>query len=203
MVAKNKEIDLVGQRVAAIYGKAVFDAAGSSGNRAEVIEQLDSLVADVLDQSPALDDLLANPMIAAEHKLGLINAIFSGRALPVVLSFLQAVAKNERLSHLRSIIDYIHQLENKENKVRQVGVTTALPLNPELEQRLSESTGTLLGCRVELETDVDPSMIGGVILRIGDTVYDGSVTARLERLRKKMSQGVAEAIENDHSDFEN
>jgi len=81
-------------------------------------------------------------------------------------------------------------------------VTTALPLNPELEQRLSESTGTLLGCRVELETDVDPSMIGGVILRIGDTVYDGSVVARLARLRKKMSQRVVEAIENNHDNFE-
>jgi F-type H+-transporting ATPase subunit delta len=203
MVAKNKEIDLIGQRVAAIYGKAVFDAADSSGNQAEVIEQLDSLVADVLDQSPKLDELLTNPMIAAEHKLGVIKAIFSGRALPIVLSFLQAVAKNERLNHLRSIIDYVHQLKNEQSNVRLIGATTALPLSPELEQRLSESTGTLLGCRVELETDVDPSMIGGVILRIGDTVYDGSVAARLERLRKQMSQGVVEAIENNHDEFEN
>ena len=76
-------------------------------------------------------------------------------------------------------------------------------MSPELEQRLSESAGALLGCRVQLETEVDPSMIGGVILRIGDTVYDGSITARLERLRKEMSQGVLEAIESDHDKFEN
>ena len=203
MVAKNKEIDLVSERVAAIYGRAVFDAASASGNREEVIEQLDSLVDDVLDPSPEFDKLLANPMIAAEKKLDLIQAIFSGRALPIVLSFLQAVAKNGRLSLLRAIIDYVHHLKNEDDNIRQVGATTALPLSPELEQRLSESAGALLGCRVQLETEVDPSMIGGVILRIGDTVYDGSITARLERLRKEMSQGVLEAIESDHDKFEN
>ena len=202
MVAKNKEIDLVSQRIAAIYGKAVFDAA-AAGNRAEVIEQLDSLVDDVLDRSPQLDALFSNPMIAAEKKLELIQVIFSERALPIVLSFLQTVAKNERLSDLRSIIDHVHQLSNEEDNVRQVAATTALPLSPELEQRLSEATAALLGCRVELETEVDPSMIGGVILRIGDTVYDGSITARLERLRKEISQGVLEAIESDHENFEN
>ena len=62
MVAKNKEIDLVSERIAAIYGKAVFDAAEAAGNRAEVIEQLDSLIDDVLDPSPEFDKLLANPM---------------------------------------------------------------------------------------------------------------------------------------------
>ena len=61
----------------------------------------------------------------------------------------------------------------------------------------------VLGSQVELETDVDPSMIGGVMLRIGDTVYDGSIAARLERLRKQMSHGVVDAIETDRSKFEN
>ena len=102
MVANNKAIDLVSQRIAAIYGKAVFDAAVAEGNRDEVIEQLDSLVTDVLDASPQLDALFGNPMISAEQKLAIIQAIFSGRALPIVLSFLQAVAKNQRLVYLRS-----------------------------------------------------------------------------------------------------
>ena len=203
MVARNKEIDLIGQRVAAIYGKAIFDAAASSGDQAEVIEQLDSLVADVLEPSPALDALLANPLVSAEDKLALIQAIFSGRALPLVLSFLQTLAKNERLGYLRSIVDYVHQLKNEASDVRQVAATTAVPLSTELEQRLKESAGSLLGCQVELETDVDSSMLGGVILRIGDTVYDGSVVKRLEQLRKQMSDGTIEAIESHQENFEN
>ena len=202
MVANNKATDLVSQRIAAIYGKAVFDAAVAAGNRDEVIEQLDSLIADVLDTSPQLDALFGNPMISAEQKLGIIQAIFSGRALPIVLSFLQAVAKNERLVHLRSIVDAVHQLRDQADNVRRVGATTAHPMSPELTARLSESTGTLLGCRVQLETDVDPTILGGVILRIGDTVYDGSITVRLEQLRKKMSRGVLEAIEGDRQKFE-
>ena len=202
MVADNKAIDLVSQRIAAIYGKAVFDAAVAEGNRDEVIEQLDSLVTDVLDVSPQLDALFGNPMISAEQKLAIIQAIFSGRALPIVLSFLQAVAKNERLVYLRSIVDAVHQLRDQADNVRRVGATTAHPMSPELTARLSESTGTLLGCRVQLETNVDPAILGGVILRIGDTVYDGSITVRLEQLRKEMSRGVLEAIEGDRQKFE-
>ena len=202
MVANNKATDLVSQRIAAIYGKAVFDAAVGAGNRDEVIEQLDSLITDVLDPSPRLDALFANPMISAEQKSAIIQAIFSGRAMPLVLSFLQAVAKNGRLIHLRSIVDYVHHLGNESDNVRRVGATTAHPMSPELTERLTESTGKLLGCRVQLETKVDPTILGGVILRIGDTVYDGSITVRLEQLRQEMIRGVLEAIEGDRQKFE-
>ena len=202
MVANNKAIDLVSQRVAAIYGRAVFDAAVAEGNRDEVIEQLDSLITDVLDPSPELDALFGNPMISAEQKQAIIQAIFSGRAFPIVLSFLQAVAKNERLVHLRSIVDAVHHFRDQADSVTRVGATTAHSMSPELAAQLSESTETLLGCRVQLETDVDPTILGGVILRIGDTVYDGSITVRLEQLRKEMTRGVLEAIEGDRQKFE-
>ena len=91
MVSNNQAIDLDSQRIAAIYGKAVLDAAVSAGNRAEVMEQLDSLVDDVLDPSPQLDALLANPMVGADQKMDLMQAIFSGRASPLVLSFLRTL----------------------------------------------------------------------------------------------------------------
>ena len=202
MVAQNKAIDLASQGIAAIYGKAIFDAAVAEGNQAEVIEQLDSLINDVLATSPKLVMLFANPMIPAERKLELIESIFLGRALPIVLSFLKALAKNGRLSDLRAIVNQVHQLKNESDNVRQVSATTAEPLSPELTDQLSQSAETLLGCRVELETEVDPSILGGFVLRIGDTVYDSSVTARLERLRKEMSQGILEAIESDQGKFE-
>lgn len=202
MVADDKAIDLNSQRIAAIYGKAIFDAAVSQSNRAQVIEQLDSLVDDVLDPTPQLSALFANPMIAADQKMDLIQSIFSGRALPLVLSFLEALAKHGRLNHLRAIVDHVHQLKNEADNVQSVGVTTAFPLSDELADRLRESIGSLRGCRVELEPQVDPRMLGGVVLRIGDTVYDGSIKAGLNRLRKEISQGVLEAIESDHEKFE-
>ena len=194
MVADDKAIDLNSQRIAAIYGKAIFDAAVSEGNLAQVMEQLDSLVDDVLDPTPRLDALFANPMIAADQKMELIQSIFSGRALPLVLGFLEALAKHGRLNHLRAIVDHVNQLKNEADNVQSVGVTTAFPLSDELADRLRESIGSLRGCRVELEPQVDPTMLGGVVLRIGDTVYDGSITAGLNRLRKEISQGVLEAM---------
>jgi len=203
MVAQKKEIDLIGERVAAIYGRALFDAAVASENCDAVLEQLDSLITEVLDRSPQLETLFANPMIAVEDKKRLIQSIFSATALPLVLSFLQTLANNARLGYLRSIVSHVHRLNNEVSNVQQIGATTAVPLTAELEQNLREAAARVLGSQVELETDVDPSMIGGVMLRIGDTVYDGSIAARLERLRKQMSHGVVEAIETDRSKFEN
>jgi F-type H+-transporting ATPase subunit delta len=195
LVTKTTQIDLVGQRVGAIYGKAFFSAAEASGKLAEAIEEFDSLIADVLDQQPALEQLLGNPMVGVDEKLGVIDHIFSGKASPLMLSFLEVLGRKERLGYLRPILEQVHLLENRRQGLLSVDVTTATPLGAEMHDRLAEAAGELLSCQVELAADVDPEMIGGVILKIGDTVYDSSVHAELERLRTRIRSRSIDAIE--------
>ena len=195
MVAKTIQIDLVGQRVGAIYGKAFFAAADGDGKVVEAIEEFDSLLTDVLDRQPALEQLLGNPMIAVDEKLGVIDHIFSGKASPLMLRFLEVLGRKERLGYLRPILKQVHLLENHRKGLLSVDVTTATPLGTEMYDRLLKATGELLSCQVELTADVNPEMIGGVILKIGDTVYDSSVHAELERLRTRMRSRNIDAIE--------
>lgn len=195
MVAKTTRIDLIGQRVGAIYGKAFFAAADAGGKLAEAIEEFDSLIADVLDQQPTLEHLLGNPMVGGEEKLEVIDHVFSDKASPLMLSFLRVLGRKERLGYLRPILEQVHLLENRRKGLLSVDVTTATPLGEEMYDRLAETTGKLLTCQVELTADVDPEMIGGVILKIGDTVYDSSVHAELERLRTRIRSRSIDAIE--------
>ncbi|MDP7267958.1 MAG: ATP synthase F1 subunit delta [Pirellulales bacterium] len=200
MVANTAQIDLAGERVGAIYGTAFFAAAESSGTTAEAIEQLESLVTDVLSPHPELEQLLANPMIAAKDKLETIDRIFGSVATPMVLDFLRVLARKERLGYLRPILEQVQLLENQRENRRRVEVTTATPLNEQMREQLFKQVHDLLSLEPELVAHVDPEILGGIVLKIGDTVYDGSIVAELERLRTQMMTRGTENIETHHRD---
>ena len=200
MVANTVQIDLACERVGAIYGTAFFAAAESSGTTAEAIEQLESLVTDVLSPHPELEQLLANPMIAAKDKLETIDRIFGSVATPMVLDFLRVLARKERLGYLRPILEQVQLLENQRENRRRVEVTTATPLNEQMREQLFKQVHDLLSLEPELVAHVDPEILGGIVLKIGDTVYDGSIVAELERLRTQMMTRGTENIETHHRD---
>ncbi len=200
MVANTAQIDLAGERVGAIYGTAFFAAAESSGTTAEAIEQLESLVTDVLSPHPELEQLFANPMIAAKDKLETIDRIFGSVATPMVLDFLRVLARKERLGYLRPILEQVQLLENQRENRRRVEVTTATPLNEQMREQLFKQVHDLLSLEPELVAHVDPEILGGIVLKIGDTVYDGSIVAELERLRTQMMTRGTENIETHHRD---
>ncbi len=200
MVANTAQIDLAGERVGAIYGTAFFAAAESSGKTVEAIEELESLVMDVLSPHPELEQLFANPMIAAKDKLETIDRIFGSVATPMVLDFLRVLARKERLGYLRPILEQVQLLENQRENRRRVEVTTATPLNEQMREQLFKQVHDLLSLEPELVAHVDPEILGGIVLKIGDTVYDGSIVAELERLRTQMMTRGTENIETHHRD---
>ncbi len=200
MVANTAQIDLAGERVGAIYGTAFFAAAESSGKTVEAIEELESLVMDVLSPHPELEQLFANPMIAAKDKLETIDRIFGSVATPMVLDFLRVLARKERLGYLRPILEQVQLLENQRENRRRVEVTTATPLNEQMREQLFKQVHDLLSLEPELVAHVDPEILGGIVLKIGDTVYDGSIAAELERLRTQMIARGTENIETHHRD---
>ncbi|HJN65135.1 MAG TPA: ATP synthase F1 subunit delta [Pirellulales bacterium] len=200
MVANTAQIDLAGERVGAIYGTAFFAAAESSGKTVEAIEELESLVMDVLSPHPELEQLFANPMIAAKDKLETIDRIFGSVATPMVLDFLRVLARKERLGYLRPILEQVQLLENQRENRCRVEVTTATPLNEQMREQLFKQVHDLLSLEPELVAHVDPEILGGIVLKIGDTVYDGSIAAELERLRTQMIARGTENIETHHRD---
>jgi F-type H+-transporting ATPase subunit delta len=176
------------QGVAGVYAKALLGAAGASGSTEAVLGEFDSLVSDVLDAFPHFEAVLVSAMIAADRKIEVIDRTLAKQASPLMLSFLKVLAEHGRLDLLRPIRRVAHQMvEEMSGRVR-VEVTTAAPLDEQSTARTIEKLRRMLGREPQLQQRVDPNIIGGLVLRVGDTIFDGSVNTRLARMRDQIIQ---------------
>jgi F-type H+-transporting ATPase subunit delta len=182
------------QYLGTVYAKALLGAAEKAGNTGDVLEELESLVTDVFGKSPNLEAALASPRIGHDEKVRLLDRVFQGRMSKQLLNFLKVVSSHGRLDCLRAINRAALKLYNKMRNRVEVSVRTAEPVDAQLTEQIANRLRTVLRSDVELKTDVDPELIGGMVIRIGDTVYDGSVVDRLRRLR-------AETIEKTAQEF--
>ncbi|HEX3869536.1 MAG TPA: ATP synthase F1 subunit delta [Pirellulales bacterium] len=182
----DSDVDPGAYRVAAVYAQALFAAAEKQGVTDEVLAQLDSLVVDVLEKIPAVPKMLASGMIGADAKVAMFDRVFKGRMHPVLLDFMKVLARHERGGFLRAIRRAMHDLYDASRGRVRVRVTTATPLDKESSQKIAAQLRSALKAEPILDARVDPEVIGGVIFRVGDTVYDGSVSAQLEAVRRQM-----------------
>ncbi|HEY2882367.1 MAG TPA: ATP synthase F1 subunit delta [Pirellulales bacterium] len=175
-------------RAAIVYAQALVAAAEKekAGGSEGVVQEFDSLVDDVLDRLPKLEAVLTSGFVEEGIKEGMLQKALGTQASPVFLSFLKVVARHGRLDMLRLIHRAVHEEYNKVRGRVRVLVSTAEPLDSAAEQRITQELRTRLQAEPMLEKQVHPELIGGIVLRVGDRVYDGSIATQLERLREKM-----------------
>lgn len=179
-------LDPSAMRIAAVYAKGILGATEAAGQTEPVVEELDSLVVDVLDKIPHLAAVLSSVMLSPEDHQQIIDKAFGRQASPLLLNFLKVLAAHGRLGILREIRIAAHtQLDEMRGRVR-VQVRTATPIDDRLAERIAHTVQTALGGQPVVERTTDPSLIGGVVLRIGDTVYDASVSTQLKQMRTQM-----------------
>ena len=140
-----------------------------------------------LTDSRELREVLMNPSIAAAQKLKVLDAI-SGRMgmLPQVRNFLAVIMDHQRLGELEEILAEYHAVADQQSHVAEAEITSARPLNEQDRSELEAQVGRLAGGRLRASYREDGSLLGGVIVRIGSTVYDGSIRAQLEQLKQKL-----------------
>jgi F-type H+-transporting ATPase subunit delta len=173
-------------RTAAVYADALVAAAEKAGTTDAVVQEFDSLVDDVLDKLPKFDSVLTSGFVDEDVKEAMLQKAFAKQASPVFLSFLKVVARHGRLDMLRLIHMSVHEeYDRVKNRVR-VLVSTAEPLDAAAEQAIAQEIERRLQLQPILDKQVRPELIGGMVLRIGDRVYDGSIATQLERLREQM-----------------
>jgi F-type H+-transporting ATPase subunit delta len=173
-------------RVAVVYAQALIGAAESRGQTELVREEFDSLARDVLDALPNLEGVLASGFVEVEHKLAMLEKALGGRASPIFLNFLKVVARHERLDLLRLIhVAFGQEYDRLRGRVH-VLVASADPIDANTEQRIAREIRTRMNLEPVLDKQVHPELIGGVVIRVGDRVFDGSVATQLARLREKM-----------------
>jgi F-type H+-transporting ATPase subunit delta len=178
------------QHLGMVYAKALLGAAEKVGQADAVVEELEALIEDVLNKLPQLDEVLKTPKLTHEERLPILDKAFGGRLSPTLLTFLKVVSRHGRLDCLRAIAQAARKQLNAARGRVEVIVETAHPLSNQLHERLVARLTELLGRQVILTTSVNEDLLGGLVVRVGDTVYDASLAARLKRM---------EAVTLDHT----
>jgi len=172
--------------VAVTYAKALLGALDGAGQTAVVLPQFDSFVGDVWKRLPDLAGVLSSGLVSPDEKAALIQKAVGGQAAPLLLNFLLVLAKHDRLAALPAIQAAVRSLLDQQRGVVRVKVITADPLEAAQLTQLQQSLTGLLGGTPVLDNQIDPSIIGGIVLRVGDKVLDGSMAAQLQRVREQM-----------------
>lgn len=188
----NQTFDLSRQRIGAVYAKALLGAADEAGQTDVVLDEFGSLIHDVIEQREDLRHAIAGSILSEEERINVLDKAFGGKMTPVLLTFLKVVTQHERQDCLREIYDAAVKLNNERLGLVEVTATTATDLPQELSDSLTASLKAKLGREVVLKSKVDPSVIGGLVLHVGDTVFDGSVANRLKQLRQKALETTAQ-----------
>ncbi|HSU20015.1 MAG TPA: ATP synthase F1 subunit delta [Acidobacteriaceae bacterium] len=170
------------------YARALAGAITDQGmDLLAVHRQLNDFAA-TLDGSPELREVLQNPSIPEAQKLKLLDAMSerSGMSRPV-RNFIALLTHHQRLHELREIIAAYATLADEESGIAEAEITTARPLDPDNRRLLEQQVARLAGDqRVHATYREDASLLGGAVVKIGSTIYDGSVRAQLEQLRQRL-----------------
>jgi F-type H+-transporting ATPase subunit delta len=146
---------------------------------------------DLVHQHPALEKVLLNPAVPVSRKRAVV-AELTGRARvqPVLAKLLALLAERDRLIVLPDLVAAYRERLQDHLQVVRAEVTTALPLSAERAKQIERTLASATGRTVTLSTRVDPSIIGGVVARVGGTVFDGSVTNHLQRMKQRLEESM-------------
>jgi F-type H+-transporting ATPase subunit delta len=193
--------DVGAWHIAQVYAEGLFRAAQRHGQTDEVAENLASLIRDVFPALPDFEKLLSNRSIGRDAKAPVIQKVMEGRATPLFTDFLQVLNRHERLELLRPIAAaYRDLLDEKAGRIR-VLVRSATPLPDDQREQLLNRLRENMRREPLAEFEVDPNLLGGMVVNVGDIVYDGSVRTRLQNLRKKLLESSSYEIQTRRDRF--
>jgi F-type H+-transporting ATPase subunit delta len=173
------------EQVARVYAQALFDAARDARAVEQVGGDLSDFVA-ALAASAALRNVIADPQVDAAAKRRVLAEVTHG-AHPLLANALHLMLERGRFAAVDDLRRAYDAIAVVEQGVVEVEVVSAFELEPETEKKIAAQVQEATGRRVELTRRVDPSIVGGLVLRIGDIIVDGSVKARIRQLRRRLA----------------
>jgi len=174
-------------RVASRYAKSLLDLALEKGILEQVHQDM-VLFTKTVKENRDFELFLGNPIINHDKKLAVLRSLFTGKVSDLTLKFFLLLTQKNREAVLASVATEFEKQYNVLKGIAIAHVTTAVPLTPELRTQLGQKVAQQTGKRIKLEEKVDPSLIGGLILRIGDIQLDGSIRTNLRNLRSKFKE---------------
>ena len=166
------------------YAKAIFDLASEEGTVEEWAREL-ALIREVLDD-PSARAIVANPSVSVEIRLQAVEALALPGIGPGGLNLMRLLVASRRADRIDEIVEHYEVLADKAAGRVRASVTSAIPLSEADRDQLAGDLSTQLGKDVRLVAHVDPAILGGLVLQVGDRLTDASVAARLDQLRRKV-----------------
>lgn len=172
--------------IARIYADALMQAAEEKGQRTKVLDELTS-IAFLLDAHGDFRLFLESPQIDKGEKKKVVDSLFRDRLGPMTLNFLNVLLQKNRQYLLKRIASQFEALNDEKEGIRQVTITSSRPVSSELREEFVRRLEQALGTKIKLAVEVNPSLLGGIIIRYEDQVLDGSIRKKLEDLRDRIS----------------
>jgi len=191
--------DVDTEQLARVYAQAGVGAAG--GDIEGLLDELKALVTEVLDKFPELEQVFGSALVPQEEKLDMLDRVFGGRLSAITLNLLKVLAIHGRLGMVRDVVRSADELWQAQCGRVAVQVQSAVALDATLMQELRAMLSKVLDCEPIISTEVDPELIGGFVVRMGDKVFDASTRTNLERTRQAMILRAVEAIQSQPEHF--
>jgi F-type H+-transporting ATPase subunit delta len=174
------------EEIAEVYARALFEAAKENDVLDRVHDELGE-VADALEENDELKSFFFSPSFSAEEKKDAVDKVVSG-ADERTVNFLKLLAERHRMPVLFRVRRDFDELWAEERKLLSVSVTSAVQLDDKLVKDIGKRIEEQTGRDVELSSQVDPYVLGGLVVRVGNMVLDASIRNRLEKLRKQVAR---------------
>ena len=179
--------DIATAEIAQPYAQALMSVAESKNQTEEFGEDVRSLL-NLLQNSPELQNFVSNPFIEADKKKAVINEVIGESTNSNLRNFLMLLVDRKRILLLEPICEQYITLLRQKNQTVLAEISSAVPLSQEQEQAIREKVIAMTNARqVDLETKIDPDLIGGVIIKVGSQVIDASLRSQLRRLSLRLS----------------
>jgi F-type H+-transporting ATPase subunit delta len=196
-------LDAGTRRVAKVYAEALINAAEKHGRGDSVVEELDTLVDDVFRSQPDLERFLSSAAVRRDQKARVIGAAFEHKTDPLFVDFLRVLNKHDRLGVIRAIRSICHEIRDQRARRVRVKVRSAVPLDDGQLDRIRHDLRSTFSLEPLLESTVDAALLGGVVIQVGDWLFDGSVRTRLSRLRDQLLARSSYEIQRRRDQFSN
>lgn len=171
------------------YAKALMLIGKEDGKADQYKDELDGFVS-VMDAENTFEDAITNPLYPVEERKKILTAVIDKTGMSDVLkSFLLLLFEKRRLNHLRGISEVYDKLVDELNGIVRAEVTSADALSSEAVEKIRASLSKMTGKEVKLEINQDPSLIGGVMTKVGDIVLDGSIKTQLINMKESLKKG--------------
>ena len=170
------------------YARSFFEIATEEKQIEGYYNELNQFVS-IIAQNKALGEFLANPVFEQENKKGVVEKIIGRLKLSgMTINFLKLLVDKKRIDVLHDIVFFYRQLMDESLKKVRVNLKTAFPLSSEMQAYITSSLEKVTGRKVEVSVEKDPSLLGGIVIGVGDTLYDGSIKNQLNNMRNLLGE---------------